>query len=338
MPLSFRPIPRPKVWGGNRLKSLLGRDFPVEEKIGESWEISDHGREISIVDSGRLAGHSLNELVRKRGGELMGKALARRHKARFPLLVKLIDTGETLSVQVHPSDKDAKRLNPPAGGLGKAEAWYVLHAEPDAVMYHGLHEDVTRESLKEMLEKNEIERALRKFLVKQGDVLFCPPGTVHAVGKGLVLVEVQQTSDTTLRIFDWGRAQDPKNPRPLHIKESLEVITFGKQPPEKVRPAPIVASPWKRERIVACDKFGVELWHFHRETSVPQHGAGPSIDTANANGFEILTCVGGKATICAGHVTHELMFGGSVLIPAAVDSWTIVPAPEISLLHTTALH
>ncbi len=350
MPLSFRPIPKPKVWGGERLSTLFAKDFLPEERIGESWEIADYGEDISVVDSGRLAGHSLNEIVHKHGSELMGKALYRHNKDRFPLLLKLIDTGETLSVQVHPSDEDARRLRTQRGSradaasapsptplapVGKIEAWYVLHAEPGAVMYHGLRENVTREALAEMLQKNQVEQALRTIPVKAGDVLFCPPGTVHAIGKGLVLVEIQRGSETTLRLFDWNRAHDSNSPRPLHIKEALEVITFGKQVPEKITPTPLAGSSWKRNQLVFCDAFEMELWSFDKETAISEHGALAQNKKA-ANCFEILACMEGKATLAAGHVTHDLARGGSLLIPAALDSWTIAPEPKVSLLHITA--
>jgi mannose-6-phosphate isomerase len=334
MPLRFREIPKRKVWArAGGLRAVAGKDFPAGEKIGESWEIADYGRDVSVVAAGPLAGKTLRDLVRQQGVPLMGRALHQKHPRQFPLLLKLIDAGARLSVQVHPSDEAMRRLG--RREPGKVEAWYVLHAEPGAVMYHGLLDGVTRDDFKQRLKEGAVERALRRFLVQAGDVIFCPPGTVHAVGAGLVLVEIQQASDTTLRLFDWHRPQSPESPRPLHIRESLEVIQFGRQPPEKIRPQPVAGWEWRREKLIACDKFEMELWGFTRPAAMTRHAAGGTSEGPGA-GFEILTCVGGRGTVSAGGLALSLKRGDSVLVPAEADSWAASPEPELALLHITA--
>jgi len=380
IPLRFREIPKKKVWGGTRLRTIAGKDFPEGEKIGESWEISDYRHDVSAVLDGPLAGSTLRDLAQKHGVELMGAEVSRRCTRHFPILVKLIDTDDVLSVQVHPSEDDIKQLGARSASLrpqtevsgetqrsaaarikgdrvAKIEAWYILHAEPGAVMYQGLHGGITRETFRHKLANGSVEEALRRFEVQAGDVIFCPPGTVHAIGAGLTLIEIQQTSDTTFRLFDWNRPHSPESPRPLHIKESLAVIRFGRQPTRKAHPAIIEHSPWKRERLVKCERFLIERWSFVKRTVVdkatlsrsmsaapsPSVSPGHSIcgrreaqrACAGESCFEILCCVSGRGTVSAGGQTLPLTLGASILMPAAVHSWTVQPDPQLSILHVT---
>ena len=320
VPLQFHSIPKVKVWGADRLRTIAHKPFPPGEKVGESWEISDHGRDVSVVASGALAGRSLRDLLKENAEALMGPLLAAQFGTCFPLLLKLLDTSAALSVQVHPSDEQARRMR--LDDCGKTEAWYVLHAEPGAVMFHGLWEGTGRGDFERMVAEDSVERAIRCFPVRPGDAIFCPAGTVHAIGAGLSLFEIQQSSDTTFRVFDWHRPDDPANPRPLHIEQALEVIRFGEQPPPRCTPAVVAIEPFRRESLVCCEKFSIEQWRFERPARVRTPGR-----------FELLSVVEGEGSIAAGGESVALRRGDSVLIPAAAPSWDVAPAGALTLLR-----
>ncbi|MFZ4774337.1 MAG: type I phosphomannose isomerase catalytic subunit [Terrimicrobiaceae bacterium] len=222
-PIVFEPIPMERVWGGRRFESLLGKSIPHGALIGELWEIVDREDAQSIVHSGSLQGKSLNELWKSHRDELFGKAYADHPSARFPLLIKLLDARERLSVQVHPPVQLAEAL----GGEPKTEVWYFLDALPGARIYAGLKNGVTREEFEELLRTGDVERALHEIPVTTGESIFIPSGRLHAIGEGNVIVEVQQNSDTTYRVFDWNRVGLDGEPRTLHITESLASIDFN---------------------------------------------------------------------------------------------------------------
>ncbi|MCX7805374.1 MAG: class I mannose-6-phosphate isomerase [Planctomycetota bacterium] len=243
-PLTFRPILKPKIWGGRKLETVLGRPLPPGERIGESWEISDRPGEESIVAAGRHAGRTLGELMRQAPADILGGAAPAR--GRFPLLVKLLDASDVLSVQVHPDD----RLAASKGDSGKCEAWVVIQADPGARMIRGLAPAVSRRDFAEALRSGGIEKLLRSFPVTTGDCIACPPGTVHAIGKGVLLVEIQQNSDLTYRVYDWGRTGDDGRPRPLHVNEALESIRFddpGREFDGEMRLDVVPPGPWREE-------------------------------------------------------------------------------------------
>lgn len=322
-PLIFREIAQEKVWGGKRMAEFLDKKFPAGTRIGESWEISDVEGESSVVRFGPMKGRSLRELHRDHGEELLGAELAAQHRDRFPLLIKILDTSEALSVQVHPSDEDVKRLG--VAGAGKMESWHILHAEPGATMVHGLAPGVTREKFEQLLAEGKTEEALRCFLVKKGDSIFCPPGTVHAIGAGVTLYEIQQTSDTTYRLYDWDRSQDPKNPRQLHIEESLAVMKFDRQPAMRQRPELIDDGDPRRESLVSCDKFDIERWRFTEARTIEEF----------SETMEILCVTDGRGEIEAGGQSIKVRQGSTALIPAAAKSWKASPRGGIELLHVT---
>jgi len=225
-PLRFHPLPRPVVWGGRRLEALFGRALPAGEPIGESWDLADLPDAQSVVADGPLGGRTLADLVREHAGELLGEA--RPAAGRFPLLVKLLTTEQALSVQVHPDAGTAARL----GGAAKAEAWFVLAAAPGARLYLGLRPGTRREALRRALADGTVESLLVAHEPRPGDTFHVAPGTVHALGPGLVIVEVQEPSDTTWRVFDWGRVGLDGRPRELHVARALEAIDFDGAPPE----------------------------------------------------------------------------------------------------------
>ncbi len=209
-PLRFRLLVRRYLWGNRRLETCLGKSLGPGNDYAESWEVADHGADQSIVDAGPLAGTALGDLVRLRAAELFGRC---HPQANFPLLVKFLDAAQSLSVQVHPNDEQAARLDPP--DLGKTEAWYILAADPGSRIYAGLRPGVEREQLAEAIAQGTCEKMLHCFEPKAGDCLFIPAGTVHALGAGLLVAEVQQSSDTTFRLYDWNRVGPDGKPRAL---------------------------------------------------------------------------------------------------------------------------
>ncbi len=223
-PLKFSPIPREMIWGGNKLHKMFNKDFPGEARIGESWEISGYNGKLSVVANGHLKGNSIEELIGVYMGDLIGERVFDSYGIEFPLLIKLIDSNENLSVQVHPDDELAARRH---NERGKTEMWYVLHAEPGAELISGFNREVTRGLFLEKLESGELAEILNFEKVEPGDVFFMPAGRVHAICKGIVLAEIQQTSDLTYRIYDWDRVDDRGRPRDLHIDLALDAIDYS---------------------------------------------------------------------------------------------------------------
>jgi mannose-6-phosphate isomerase len=255
----FEPIYKQVVWGGRRLGPLLGRELPGDEPIGESWEVVDLPGDQSVVGGGALAGSTLGDLREQSCFELMGDSplLA----GRFPLLLKFIDAARTLSVQVHPDDDACRRLG--GGARPKTEAWYIIDRDPGAELFVGLRPGVTREVFAEAIEGGEVDRLLHRLPVEPGDFVYLPSGTIHAIGQGIVLAEVQQSSDTTYRVFDWNRVGLDGRPRQLHVAEALESIDYGQVgPPAQTEPASGragVRCPWFEMEMIDGLAGGVAL-------------------------------------------------------------------------------
>jgi mannose-6-phosphate isomerase len=224
-PFVFKPIFKQRVWGGRRLESNLGKALPPNNPIGESWELSDlPDPDQSEVAAGSLEGVTLGQLVEQDPQGLMGPVAL--DQGSFPLLVKYIDASQTLSIQVHPDETAAARL----GGRPKSEAWYVLDADPEAVIYLGLHPGTGPEQLRRALETGGVEELVVRVPARPGTLLPVPPGTVHAIGAGILLAEVQQPSDTTYRVYDWGRVGLDGQPRQLHVDQALQSIHYDAAP------------------------------------------------------------------------------------------------------------
>jgi mannose-6-phosphate isomerase len=313
-PLRFKPILRQYLWGGRRLETELGKKLGDGDRYAESWEIVDHGEDQSTVVAGPWMGKQLHELVTSHGSELFGRNLPQR---QFPLLFKFLDAHKTLSVQVHPNDEQGARLDPP--DLGKTEAWVVLTADPGSKIYAGLKPGVDRARLTRHLEEGTCDRALHAFEPKVGDCVFIRAGTVHALGAGLVIAEIQQASDTTFRLFDWNRVDADGNPRPLHIDEALEVIDFGRGPvdpqtPQRTEYAHV-------ERLVECDKFVLDRWRFDNSGIIEPDGR-----------FHLLAVVDGAMELVADTTTVLLKRGDTVLIPAACGEVDLTPRKTADFL------
>jgi mannose-6-phosphate isomerase len=252
-PLTFEPIFKQRVWGGRTLEQLYGKSLPPAVPIGESWEISDRPGDVNVVANGPLAGRDLHWLMEHEREGLMGNTLA--ESGRFPLLIKLLDAREKLSLQVHPPAEKARQL----GGEPKTEMWYIAQAEPGAELFVGLRRGVTRNEFEQRLNAGTVSDCFHRVPVRTGDAMFLPSGRVHAIGEGLVIFEIQQNSDTTYRVFDWNRAGLDGQPRELHISQSLASIDFNDFEPSLV-PREIIDNGPAQVRVLARDTlFSVEL-------------------------------------------------------------------------------
>lgn len=227
-PILFIPLAMERIWGGRELALKFGKSLPNDVPVGETWEIVDREEAQSNIAEGEWTGHSLHDLWQHRRVEIFGKDYAEYPSERFPILVKLLDARETLSVQVHPPAHRAAELH----GEPKTEMWFLLHAEEDAVLYAGVKEGVSLSIFEQLLRDGNVENALLSFPVKTGESIFIPSGRLHAIGAGTVIAEIQQNSDTTYRVFDWNRVGLDGKARDLHIEESLASIDFEDHAPE----------------------------------------------------------------------------------------------------------
>lgn len=306
-PFRFEPILRRYIWGGRRLGAELGKSIGDGEDYAESWEVCDHGDDQSRVSAGSLKGKTLGELVSERGEELLG---VHHPQPRFPLLIKFLDAQKTLSVQVHPNDEQGAKLDPP--DYGKTEAWVVMGANDGAKIYSGLKRGFDREALAREISRGTCELGLNQFEPTPGDCVFIPAGTVHALGAGLLIYEIQQSSDTTFRLFDWNRVGTDGNPRPLHIEQALEVIDFERGPVEPVKPES--GEKAGVEVLVRSDKFVLERWSIASERSLESN-----------HRCHLVSVVEGELSVEGDESGAPLMRGSTILIPASSDSVKLIP-------------
>jgi mannose-6-phosphate isomerase len=253
-PLTFQPILKERIWGGRNLASLYGKNLP-DGPIGESWEISDRPGDESMIANGPLRGKSLHELVENSAADLFGLEAA--HPSRFPLLIKIIDAQDTLSLQVHPPAALAQQL----GGEPKTEMWYVAHAAPGAELFVGLKNGVSRAEFEKRLANQTVAECFHRVPVRPGDAMFLPSGRVHALGARTVIFEVQQNSDTTYRVFDWNRLDASGKGRQLHVEQSLASIDFSDFEPPLLPEATLPGYPGTLRPLVKNELFEVYLRH-----------------------------------------------------------------------------
>lgn len=312
-PLRFDPILRQLIWGGRRLGTVLGKPLGEANDYAESWEVSDYKDAVSIVCEGPLRGTTLRELVRTRPAELMGGNLSARDQ--FPLLVKFIDASETLSVQVHPDDAKGKVL---AGDNGKTETWVIVDAAPGSRIYAGLKPGVTREAFAAAIEAGSVEPLLHRFTPRPGDCVMIEAGTVHAIGAGVLLAEIQQMSDATFRVHDWGRVGSDGKPRELHVRQALESTDFTRGPVDPLVPTEGNGGHGnRREGLSRCPYFALDRWTL----------GGPQ-PIGEAGRFTIAMGLRGAASVCHGDVSVQLKFGQTLLLPAALGPCTVVPTGD----------
>jgi mannose-6-phosphate isomerase len=301
-PLVFEPYLRPQVWGQRRLGELFGKHLPDSGTYGESWEISAHPHHVSRVAEGPLKGQLLTDLCASRPRDILGD---RTPPARFPLLIKLLDCHDLLSIQVHPSDALAARLAP--GESGKTEAWVILATEPSGRIYAGLLPGIARADLERHLEQGTTDKCLHSFTPKVGDCVFLPAGTVHAVGGGVVMAEVQQTSDATFRLFDWNRLGQDGKPRTLHIAQALAAIDWDRGPVTPVTATPFPGCP-SGENLLRCPYFSMDRFHLDNPLLNPLKGR-----------LSIGMILGGSCQIRTTTGSYQRLFrtGETFLIPSS---------------------
>ncbi len=314
-PLRFRPAYQTVVWGGRRMETWRG-DLPAGP-IGESWDLADHPRGMSVVADGPLAGASLHDLTRRHGAELVGPSYT---GGDFPLMVKLIDANDRLSIQVHPDDRLAKELK--VGERGKTECWYLLGDGGE--LFVGTTHGVTRETFAAARTAGTLADTLNRFITRAGDFFFIPARTVHALGAGCLIYEIQQTCDVTFRVDDWGRVGLDGKPRPLHVAESLATIDFTAGGTPVVAPAEPHADGGSVRALVRCPYFHVD----ERRAKRLDH---------RSDSCSIVTCIGGNGRLntAGGHVALTPM--STVLVPAAAGAWNAYGerGGELHLLVTT---
>jgi mannose-6-phosphate isomerase len=316
-PLLFAPIYRRYIWGGRRFASMLGRDLPPGEDYAESWELVDRGSDQSVVVAGPLAGVSLGDLVRTRGPELLGRHAS---LAAFPLLFKFLDASHDLSVQVHPDDARARLLTPP--DRGKTEAWYVIDTIPGSRIYAGLRTGTMRDDLAAALRAGRCGDVLHSFEPHPGDCIFIPAGTVHAIGAGLMVAEIQQSSDVTYRLHDWNRVGPDGKPRAMHIEPGLEAVTHF-EPVAPVSGEP-TADPAAR-RLVTNEYFLLDEVHPGRQWQV-----------GGDDRCHFLAVISGSVRLEPHWGLPDLVAGSCVLLPATVGMQTVEVSDEAdagTLLH-----
>jgi mannose-6-phosphate isomerase len=326
-PLKFHPSYKEKVWGGRSLESL-GRNLPAGKLIGESWELADLARtsasggggaaERSVIANGPLAGRTLHDVMDETGAELLGR-LPLSAEGGFPLLVKYLDAQQNLSVQVHPSPEYAAAHE---DAYLKSEAWYIVDANMGAVIYKGVHEGVTPEQFRQAVENNTVEELLIKVPVRPGDMHYLPSGTCHALGAGILVAEVQTPSDTTYRVYDWGRQG-----RDLHLDQALQCIHFGPADTAANEPdTTIERDTTTVTTLVKCDYFRVERLAIHPGTDLPMPHDQPVVWMV-IEGAGRVTCQGG------GLDDQPFDRGETLLIPASVESLQLHTERQTTLLE-----
>ncbi len=308
-PLLLQPVYKDYIWGGKRITRHYGREG-TPDVCAESWEVADRPEGMSTVINGTLKGQTLHELVETMGERLLGSGCC---DTMFPLLIKVIDAKQDLSVQVHPNDDNAHTT----GGEAKTEMWYVLDAEPNATIYAGLKPGVTQQAFEAALAEGELETvALAKVPASPGRAVFVPGGRVHAIGAGCLLLEIQQNSNTTYRVYDWGRVGNDGNPRELHMQQALQVIDWKNAAPEVVPPQPRTptgANQWWE--IIHCPFFKTARAELREPEEVTHDGSS----------FHALFVTKGTVLIGANGVMASASVGTSCVVPAAATNYTLTP-------------
>jgi len=308
------------VWGGNLLGNRLGKLLPDDQPYGESWDVSDHATHATTVQVGPLAGTSLRTLMTQRKRELLGAA-ADQHSI-FPWLVKHLDARDWLSVQVHPNDELVKRWWPGEGG--KTEAWFILDAQPGSRIYAGLRAGINEQAMRNALATGTIAECLHSFTPKPGDCVFLPAGTVHAVGGGVLMAEVQQTSDATFRLFDWNRRGAQGQLRTLHIEEALACINWRQGPVQPVHAVTFADGGNGREKLAKCQYFDLEIRREERPFEVGGQGR-----------LQLLMPVLGHGKLAIDQASQALEPGQAWVLPASMDVERCTPAPSLVFLLCT---
>ena len=318
-PLKFKSILKDKIWGGKKMSTILGKNIGTSEHCGESWEISGIVGDESEVENGFLAENNLNELIEVYMTDLVGEKNYEKYGLGFPLLFKFIDAQDDLSVQVHPDDELAKSkydMN------GKTEMWHVIQAEPGSGLIVGFNKKISKAEYEKAFAEKNLESIVRFYPVKAGDTFFIPAGTLHAIGKGILLAEIQQSSDITFRIYDWNRVDKDGNSRELHIEEALEALHFDEEPENyKVDYTPKLNTTVK---MVRSPFFNTNYLEFDK----PLQKTYAEIDS-----FVAYMCTEGSIELVGRNFKEQLKAGESVLVPAAVEELQLIPSQRSKVLE-----
>lgn len=317
-PLTFKTIFKDKLWGGQKINTVLGKDYGDLSNCGETWEISGVKGNVSVVDTGELTGRSLRDLIAEYKGRLVGNRVYEKFGDEFPLLVKFIDANDDLSIQVHPDDELAKQRH---DSFGKTEMWYIMQSDPGSTLITGFNQEVTRESYQKTFNEGKLTDILNREAAEAGDVFFLPAGRVHTIGKGLLLAEIQQTSDVTYRIYDFDRKDAEGNTRELHVEAALDAIDYAYYDEYKTSYS---SARDELLEVVSCDYFDTRKMAL---TSVM------SRDYSSVDSFVIIVVVEGAGTIETEAGSIEVKAGQALLIPAELQAATFLPDGSLTVLE-----
>lgn len=317
-PLKFEPILKEKIWGGDVLVKQFNKKISGSPKIGESWELSSLSGNLSVVSNGFLAGNNIEELIEVYMGDITGDAIFEKFGNEFPLLIKLIEAGEDLSIQVHPGNEMAKEKHT---AYGKTEMWYILESQKRAKILTGFIDGVTKESYQKAIETGTLPDIMNIESAIAGDVFFTPAGRIHAIGAGTVLVEIQQASDVTYRVFDWNRKRTKGISRDLHLELALEAIDFKATGKNKIRKELTINST---ENLVSCEFFNTNIIWFNEQISKEYY---------LTDSFIIYICTEGEFKIKWEGNSEIVSKGETVLLPAMIKEVLLEPVIETKLLE-----
>jgi mannose-6-phosphate isomerase len=320
-PLTFQPIFKERIWGGRELERLYAKKIPAGKPIGESWEISDRPGDASVIANGPLAGKNLRWLMENHAHELLGDAKPVSEN-RFPLLIKILDAREKLSLQVHPPASKTTELQ----GEPKTEMWFIADAAPGAELFVGLKRGVTRAEFEKKISDGSVAECFHRIPVRAGDTMFLPSGRVHAIGAGLVIFEIQQNSDTTYRVFDWNRTGLDGKPRERHIAQSLASIDFSDFEPKLVETKFTADGKIQKQALVKDPLFNVETWKLNSGASV----------LLKPKKLQIVTMTAGGIEIKSGPISVNLSAGQFCLIPASLERTKVLAKTDVALLRVEA--
>jgi mannose-6-phosphate isomerase len=317
-PLKFNPILKSMIWGGDKMRQYKAIETD-QKNIGESWELSGVPGNESVVSNGELAGRTITELIKEYGPEMLGRKVYETYGEKFPLLIKFIDARDDLSIQVHPDDAMAQAVH--GQPFGKTEMWYVVSADKDAHLMSGLSTEITPEEYVSRVENNTITDVLCDYKVAAGDVFFLPAGRIHSIGKGCFIAEIQQTSDLTYRIYDFGRLGLDGKPRELHTELAKDAIDYSVSEDYRTAYAPVLNEDTP---LVECEYFTTNLLDLTEQISV---------DVKSKDSFVILICLEGQGELkdSQGNVV-ALKQGETVLVPAVTDEITFIPQNQLKVL------
>jgi len=317
-PLKFKPIIKDKIWGGTRLRDILNKNTKTD-KAGESWEVSCVPKDVSVVSNGYLKGNKLEELIEVYMGDLVGAAVFEKFGLMFPLLIKFIDANDALSIQVHPDDQLARQRH---NSFGKTEMWYVIEADKDAEIIIGFNQTVNKEIYQKHLNDKTLDKILNKEKALKGDVFFLPAGRVHAIGAGVLLAEIQQTSDITYRIYDFDRLDVSGKPRELHTDLALDAIDYKKYPEYKIT---YDKTPNVSNQVINCNYFTTNYIYLTRPVSK---------DYFKLDSFVLFICLDGACALQYYETeTEHLRKGETILLPAEIKDIKLIPEPSAGLLE-----